>query len=80
MLATLLIDPVVWFYPDRRQRCERAWHHDEGSPPRSANVEQVIKEEHAREMPNTLTIIRDDFQMADNPVAMQAEMTKEELV
>ena len=31
-------------------------------------------------MPNTLTIIRDDFQMADNPVAMQAEMTKEELV
>jgi len=43
-------------------------------------VEQIIEEEHAREIPDTLTIIRDVVQMADNVVAMQVEMTKEELV
>ena len=43
-------------------------------------MEQIIEEEHAREMPDTLTIIRDVVQIADNVVAMQAEMTKEELV
>jgi hypothetical protein len=32
---------------------------DEGSPPRPVNVEQLIEEEHAREMPDTLTIVRD---------------------
>jgi len=53
---------------------------DEGSPPRAANMEQLIEEEHARELPETLTIIRDVVQMADNDVAMQAEMTKEELM
>jgi len=53
---------------------------DEWSPPRPANVEQIIEEEHAREIPDTLTIIRDVVQMADNVVAMQVEMTKEELV
>jgi isopentenyl diphosphate isomerase/L-lactate dehydrogenase-like FMN-dependent dehydrogenase len=31
-------------------------------------------------MPDTLTIIRDVVQMTDNAVAVQAEMTKEELV
>ena len=25
LLATVLIDPVAWFYPDWRQRCERSW-------------------------------------------------------
>ena len=53
---------------------------DEGSPPRLANREQLIEEEHAKQLPNTLTIIRDVLQMADNVVAMSAEMTKEELV
>nr|ABD33234.1 IMP dehydrogenase/GMP reductase, related [Medicago truncatula] len=53
---------------------------DEGSPPRLANVEQIIEEEHGREIPDTLTIIRDVVQVADNVVAMQEEMTKEELV
>jgi hypothetical protein len=24
MLATVLLDPVAWFYPDWRQRCQRA--------------------------------------------------------
>jgi len=52
----------------------------EGSPPRPANREQLIEEEHVRELPDTLTIIRDVVQMAYNIVAMQAEMTKEELV
>jgi len=76
MLATVLLDPSAWFYPDWRHRCQRPWHHlpgymvwyakvshprilppDEGSPPRPANVEQIIKEEHVRELPDTLTII-----------------------
>jgi len=53
---------------------------DEGSPPRPVNQEQLIEEEHTRELPDTLTIIRDVIQMDDNDVATQAEMTKEELV
>jgi len=52
---------------------------DEGSPPRPTNVEQIIKEEHARVMSDTLTIIRDVVQIADNIVAMSDEMTKEEI-
>jgi len=32
---------------------------DEGSPPKPVSVEQIIEEEHPREMPDTLTIIRD---------------------
>ena len=42
---------------------------DEGSPPRPVNVEHIIEEEHAREMPNTLTIIRDVVHIADDIVA-----------
>jgi hypothetical protein len=53
---------------------------DEGSPPRLANVEQIIEEEHDREMPDTLTIIRDVVHIVDDIVARQAEMTKEEIV
>jgi len=53
---------------------------DEGSPPRPANREQLIAEEHAREMPDTLTITRDVVQIADSVVAMSAETTKKELV
>jgi len=53
---------------------------DEGSPPRPVNVEQIIEEEHARELPNTLTIIRDVVQIADNVVARSGEMTREELL
>jgi hypothetical protein len=53
---------------------------DEGSPPRPANVEHIIEEEYAREMPNTLTIIRDVVHIANDIVARQAEMTKEEIV
>nr|ABN08023.1 IMP dehydrogenase/GMP reductase, related [Medicago truncatula] len=53
---------------------------DEGSPPRPANVEQIIEEEHAREMPDTLTIIRDVVHIVGDIVARQAEMTKEEIV
>jgi len=53
---------------------------DDGSPPRSANREQLIEKEHAREIPDTLTIIRDVVQMSDRAVAMSANMTKEELV
>jgi len=52
----------------------------EGSPPRPANMEQIIEEEHAREMPDTLTIIRDVVHIVDDIVARQAEMTKEEIV
>ena len=99
MLTTVLIDPVAWFYPDWRQRCQRPWHHepgymawyakvshprilppDEGSPLRPANMEQIIEEEHPREMPDTLTIIRDVVQIADNIVARSGEMTREDLV
>lgn len=53
---------------------------DEGSPPRPANVEQIIEEEHARELPDTLMIIQDVVQIADNIVARSGEMTKEEIV
>jgi len=53
---------------------------DEGSPPRPANVEQIIEEEHARELSDTLIIIRDVVQLADNVVARSGEMTKEEQV
>jgi len=41
---------------------------DEESPPRPVNVEQIIEEEHAREMPDTLTIIRDVVHIADDIV------------
>jgi len=53
---------------------------NEGSPPRPANVEQIIEEEHARELLDTLTIIRDVVQIADNVVARSGEMTREELL
>jgi len=53
---------------------------DEGSPSRSVNVEQIIEEEHAREMPDTLTIIWDVVHIADDIVAKSDEMTKEEIV
>jgi len=52
----------------------------EGSPPRPTNVEHIMEEEHAREMPDTLTIIRDVVHIVDDIVARQAEMTKEEIV
>ncbi|RHN74698.1 hypothetical protein MtrunA17_Chr2g0313151 [Medicago truncatula] len=52
---------------------------DEGSSPRPMNVEQIIEEEHAREMLDTLTIIRDVVQIADNIVVRSGEMTKEEI-
>jgi len=52
----------------------------EGSPPRPANVEQIIEEEHVREMSDTLTIIRDVVHIVDDIVARQAEMTKEKIV
>jgi hypothetical protein len=53
---------------------------DEGSPPRPTNVEQLIVEEHAREMPDTLTIVRDVAHIARDIVARHGEMTKEEVV
>jgi len=53
---------------------------DKGSPPRAVNVEQIIEEEHAREMPDTLTIIRDVVHIANNILARSGEMTKEEIV
>jgi len=53
---------------------------DEGSPPRPTNVEQIIEEEHAREMADTLTIIRDVMHMVDDILARHADMTKEEIV
>ena len=53
---------------------------DEGSPPRPVNVEQIIEEEHARELSDTLTIIGDVVQIADNVVARSGEMTREELL
>jgi len=39
-----------------------------------------MEEEHAIEMSDTLTIIRDVVQISDNVVAMTVEMTKEDLV
>ncbi|XP_024642097.1 uncharacterized protein [Medicago truncatula] len=53
---------------------------DEGSPPRPANMEQIIEDEHARDMPDTLMIIRDVVHIVDDIVDRQAEMTKEEIV
>jgi predicted ArsR family transcriptional regulator len=43
-------------------------------------VEQIIEEEHAREMSDTLTIIRDVVHIADDIVVRHADMTKEEIV
>ncbi|XP_039683953.1 uncharacterized protein [Medicago truncatula] len=51
----------------------------EGSPPRPANVEQIIEEVHAREIFDRLTIIRDVVNIVDDIVVRQAEMTKEEI-
>jgi hypothetical protein len=42
-------------------------------------VEQIIEEDHAREMPDTLTIIWDYVHIADDIVARHTEMTKEEI-
>jgi hypothetical protein len=53
---------------------------DEGSPPRPANVEHLIEEEHVREMPDTLTIVRDVAHIARDIVARHGEMTKDEIV
>jgi hypothetical protein len=53
---------------------------DEGSPPRPANEEQIIEEEHAREMPDTLAIIRDVAQIADGVMARQHEMSREDFL
>ena len=53
---------------------------DEGSPPRPVNVEHIIEEEHAREMSDTLTIIRDVVHISDDIVARSDKMTKEEIV
>jgi len=44
------------------------------------NVEQIIEEEHAKEMHDTLTIIRDVVHITDDIVARSGEMTKEEIV
>jgi len=43
-------------------------------------MEKIIEEEHAREMPDTLTIIRDLVHIADDIVAKSGEMTIEEIV
>jgi hypothetical protein len=39
-----------------------------------------MEEEHAKEMRDKSTIIRDVMQISDNVVAMSVKMTKEELV
>jgi hypothetical protein len=99
ILATMLIDPCLWFYTSWGKRCERAWQHepgymawyakvshpqiippDEGSSPRPTNQKQLIEEEHATEMPDTLTIIMDVVQIADNAVAMSTEMILQEMI
>jgi len=49
---------------------------DVGSPPRPANREQLVEEEHAREMPDTLTIIRDVVQISDNVVSTKILVSK----
>jgi len=43
-------------------------------------MEQIIEEEHATEMSDTLTIIRDVVHIVDDIVVRQAEMTKEKIV
>jgi len=43
-------------------------------------MEQIIEEEHAREMPDTLTIIWDVVHIAEDIVARSGEVTKEEIV
>jgi len=47
----------------------------EGSPPRPANVEYLIEQEHAREMPDTLGIVRDVVRMANDGVARRHELS-----
>jgi len=43
---------------------------DEGSPPRPVNVEQIIEEEHARDV----------VRIVDNALARRGEMIREELL
>jgi hypothetical protein len=92
MLTTVLMDATAWLVGGWVDGCQTPWHHvpgegsprilppDEGSPPRLANVEQLIEEEHAREMPDTLTIVRDVAHIARDIAARHGEMTKEEVV
>jgi len=70
-------DYMAWYAKVSHPRILRL---DEGSPPRPTNVELIIEEEHAREMPDTLTIIRDVMHITDDIVARHADMTKEEIV
>jgi hypothetical protein len=50
----------------------------DGSPLRLANQEQIIAQEHARDMPNSLEIIRSCVHIADE--ALAHDLTREEML
>lgn len=53
---------------------------DEESPPRPTNQKQLMEKEHAREIPDTLVLIRDCLRMADQALASRDKMIKEDLL
>jgi len=53
---------------------------DDGSPPRPANQEQLLEEEQAKEMSDTLTIIREMVHISDGMLAMSDQLSREELL
>ena len=52
----------------------------DGFHPNSANREQLIAEEHAREMLDTLELIRDCIQIADQTLDKRDELDMEDLL
>jgi len=51
----------------------------DGSPPRPANREQLIEDEHVREKPDTLELIKDCVRIADEALARSDELSIAEL-
>jgi hypothetical protein len=52
----------------------------DGSPPRPTNQEQIIAEEHAKIMPDSLEIIKACIHIADQALAQKDELSREDLM
>ena len=52
----------------------------DGSPPRPTNRKQIIAEEHAKIMPESLEIIKACIQIADQALAQKDELNREDLM
>lgn len=52
----------------------------DGSPPRPANQEQISAQEHAIDMPDSVELIRDNVQIADQALAQSQDLSREDLL